>query len=88
MPTHTICIYANPCILILLSTYTRIHIYRGKQVQPAKVGVIVRKVDGAATPFATTSAADRAGSVCLISHPQPGDQVVSVKGNGTSYNHD
>ena len=54
--------------------------HRGKQVQPSKVGVIVRKVDGAATPFATTSAADRAGTVCLISHSQPGDQVVLVEG--------
>ena len=57
----------------------------GAPAQPTKVGVIVRRVDGAATPFATTSAADRAGSVCLISHKKPGDQVVFIKGTNASF---
>jgi len=57
----------------------------GKPVTASRVGVIVRRVDGAATPFATTSAADRAGAVCLISHKQPGDQVVFFKGANASF---
>jgi hypothetical protein len=57
----------------------------GKLVAPAKVGVIVRRVDGAATPFATTSAADRAGAVCLITHKQPDDQVVFITGANASF---
>lgn len=57
----------------------------GKNVQPARVGVIVRRVDGAAAPFATTSAADRASSVCLITHKKPEDQVVFIKGPNTTF---
>ena len=57
----------------------------GKDATPAKVGVIVRRVDGAARPFATTTAADRASSVCLITHKKPEDQVVFIKGPNTTF---
>jgi len=57
----------------------------GKDATPANVGVIVRRVDGAARPFATTTAADRASSVCLITHKKPEDQVVFIKGPNTTF---
>jgi hypothetical protein len=57
----------------------------GAPVQPDKVGVILHRVEVSGQHLATTGAADSAGACLITSHKKPGDQVVFITGENTTF---